>query len=102
MKKYIGSFERISLTKPMSIIDIARFVDRFGIVTAEDVDTGDKITFYKYKGNRMVMFNYVDTTMGELEKRHGEKKLYDLTIDTTVLLKNAHIEETICGWENNK
>lgn len=99
MKKYIGSFERISLTKPVSIIDIARFVDRFGIVTAKDVDTGDKVSFYKYKGNRMVMFNYVDTTMGELEKNYGEKKLYDLTIDTTVLLKNAHIEETICGLE---
>ena len=99
MKKYIGSFERISLTKPVSIIDIARFVDRFGIVTAKDVDTGNKVLFYKYKGKRMVMFNYVDTTMGELEKNYGEKKLYDLTIDTTVLLKNAHIEETICGLE---
>lgn len=99
MKKYIGSFERISLTKPVSIIDIARFVDRFGIVTAKDVDTGDKVSFYKYKGKHMVMFNYVDTTIGELEKNYGEKKLYDLTIDTTVLLKNAHIEETICGLE---
>ena len=99
MKKYIGSFESISLTKPVSIIDIARFVDRFGIVTAKDVDTGDKVSFYKYKGKRMVMFNYVDTTMGELKKNYGEKKLYDLTIDTTVLLKNAHIEETICGLE---
>ena len=99
MKKYIGSFERISLTKLVSISDIARFVDRFGIVTAKDVDTGDKVSFYKYKGKRMVMFNYVDTTMGELEKNYGEKKLYDLTIDTTVLLKNAHIEETICGLE---
>ena len=99
MNKYIGSFERIPLTKPVSIIDIARFVDRFGIVTAEDVDTCDKITFYKYKGKRMVMLNYVDITMGELEKSHCEKKLYDLTIDTKVLLKNAHIEETICGWE---
>lgn len=99
MNKYIGSFERIPLTKPVSIIDIARFVDRFGIVTAEDVDTCDKITFYKYKGKRMVMLNYVDTTMGELKMSHGEKKLYDLTIDTRVLLKNAHIEETICGWE---
>lgn len=99
MKKYIGSFERISLTKPVSIIDIARFVDRFGIVTAKDVDTGDKVSFYKYKGKHMVMFNYVDTTIGELEKNYGEKKLYDLTIDTAVLLKNAHIEETICGLE---
>lgn len=99
MKKYIGSFERIPLTKPVSIIDIARFVDRFGIVTAKDVDTGDKVSFYKYKGKHMVMFNYVDTTIGELEKNYGEKKLYDLTIDTTVLLKNAHIEETICGLE---
>lgn len=95
----IKSPEIVHLNNPVSIIDIARFAERFGIITAEDVDTGDKITFYKYNGERRVMLNYVDTTMGELEKNYGEKKLYDLTIDTTVLLKNAHIEETICGLE---
>lgn len=100
MNQYCGSFQKVPITKPVSIIDIARFADRFGIITAEDVETGDKITFYKYKDERRVMLNYVDTSMGEIEKYHGEKKLYDLTIDTTVLLKNAHIEETICGWEN--
>ena len=95
----IKSPEIVHLNNPVSIIDIARFAERFGIVSAEDVDTGDKVSFYKYKGKHMVMFNYVDTTIGELEKKYGEKKLYDLAIDTTVLLKNAHIEETICGLE---
>ena len=99
MNTYYGSFQKIPLAKPVSIIDIARFADRFGIITAEDVETGNKITFYKYKGERRVMLNYVDTTMSEIEKYHSEEKLYDLTIDTTVLLKNAHIEETICGLE---
>lgn len=97
MNRYYGSFQEIQLTKPVSVVDIARFADRFGIITAEDVDTGNKITFYKYRGERRVMLNYVDTTMGEIENNYGEKKLYELTIDTTVLLKNAHIEETICG-----
>lgn len=99
MDKYYGNFQKVPLTKPVSVMDIARFADRFGIITAKDVETGNKITFYKYKGERRVMLNYVDTTMGEIEKYHNEKKLYDLTIDTTVLLKNAHIEETICGLE---
>ena len=99
MNTYYGSFQKIPLAKPVSIIDIARFSDRFGIITAEDVETGNKITFYKYKGERRVMLNYVDTTMSEIEKYHSEKTLYDLTIDTTVLLKNAHIEYTICGLE---
>ena len=99
MNTYYGSFQEVPLTKPVSIMDIARFADRFGIITAEDVETGNKITFYKYKGERRVMLNYVDTTMSEMEKYHSEKTLYDLTIDTTVLLKNAHIEETICGLE---
>ena len=99
MNIYYGSFQKFSITKPVSIMDIARFADRFGIITAEDVETGNKITFYKYRGERRVMLNYVDTTMGEIEKYHSEKKLYDLTIDTTVLLKNAHIEETICGLQ---
>lgn len=97
MNTYYGSFQEFSITKPVSIMDIAKFADRFGITTAKDVETGDKITFYKYRGERRVMLNYVDTTMGEIERYHSEKKLYDLTIDTTVLLKNAHIEETICG-----
>lgn len=95
----IGSFEIVHLKNSVSIIDIARFVDKFGIVTAEDVDTGDKIAFYKYNGERRVMLNYVDTTMSELEKNYGEKKIYDLSINTAVLIKNAHIEETICGLE---
>lgn len=95
----IRSFEIVHLKNPVSIIDIARFVDKFGIVTAEDVDTGDKIAFYKYNGERRVMLNYVDTTMSELEKDYGEKKIYDLSINTAVLIKNAHIEETICGLE---
>ena len=99
MNTYYGSFQEFSITKPVSIMDIAKFADRFGIITAKDVETGDKITFYKYRDERMVMLNYVDTTMGEIEKYHSEKKLYDLTIDTTVLLKNAHIEETICGLQ---
>ena len=99
MNTYCGSFQDIQLTKPVSIMDIARFADRFGIITAQDVETGNKITFYKYMGERRVMLNYVDTTMSEIEKNYGEKKLYKLTIDTTVLLKNAHIEETICGLE---
>ena len=99
MNTYYGSFQKVPLTKPVSIMDIARFADRFGIITAEDVEIGDKITFYKYKGERRVMLNYIDTTMSEIEKYHSEKTLYDLTIDTTVLLKNAHIEETICGLE---
>ena len=99
MNTYYGSFQKVPLTKPVSIIDIAKFADRFGIITAEDVETGTKITFYKYKGERRVMLNYIDTTMREIEKYHSEKTLYDLTIDTTVLLKNAHIEETICGLE---
>lgn len=99
MNRYYGSFQEIQLTKPVSVVDIARFADRFGIITAEDVDTGNKITFYKYRGERRVMLNYVDATMGEIENNYGEKKLYNLTIDTTVLLKNAHIEETICRLE---
>lgn len=99
MNTYYGSFQEFSITKPVSIMDIAKFADRFGIITAKDVETGDKITFYKYRDERRVMLNYVDTTMGEIEKYHSEKKLYDLTIDTTVLLKNAHIEETICGLQ---
>ena len=99
MNTYYGSFQEFSITKPVSIMDIAKFADRFGIITAKDVETGDKITFYKYRDERRVMLNYVDTTMGEIEKYHSEKKLYDLTIDTTVLLKNAHIEENICGLE---
>ena len=99
MNTYYGSFQKVPLTKPVSIIDIAKFADRFGIITAEDVETGTKITFYKYKGERRVMLNYIDTAMSEIEKYHSEKTLYDLTIDTTVLLKNAHIEETICGLE---
>lgn len=99
MNTYYGSFQKLPITKPVSIMDIARFADRFGIITAEDVETGNKITFYKYRGERRVMLNYVDTTMGEIEKYYSEKKLYDLTIDTAVLLKNAHIEETICGLE---
>ena len=99
MNTYYGSFQEVPLTKPVSIMDIARFSDRFGIITAEDVETGNKIIFYKYKGERRVMLNYVDTTMSEIEKYHSKKTLYDLTIDTTVLLKNAHSEETICGLE---
>ena len=99
MNTYYGSFQEFSITKPVSIMDIAKFADRFGIITAKDVETGDRITFYKYRDERRVMLNYVDTTMGEIEKYHSEKKLYDLTIDTTVLLKNAHIEETICGLQ---
>lgn len=99
MNRYYGSFQEFSITKPVSIMDIARFAARFGIITAKDVETGDRITFYKYRDERRVMLNYVDTTMGEIEKYHSEKKLYDLTIDTTVLLKNAHIEETICGLQ---
>lgn len=99
MNRYYGSFQEVPITKPVSIMDIARFADRFGIITAKDVETGDRITFYKYRDERRVMLNYVDTTMGEIEKYHSEKKLYDLTIDTTVLLKNAHIEENICGLE---
>lgn len=99
MSTYYGSFQKLPITKPVSIMDIARFADRFGITTAEDVETGNKITFYKYRGERRVMLNYVDTPMGEIEKYYSEKKLYDLTIDTAVLLKNAHIEETICGLE---
>lgn len=99
MNTYYGSFQDIQLTKPVSIMDIARFADRFGIITAKDVETGNKITFYKYRGERRVMLNYVDTTMSEIEKNYGEKTLYNLTIDTTVLLKNAHIEKTICGLE---
>lgn len=99
MSTYYGSFQEFSITKPVSIMDIAKFADRFGIITAKDVETGDKITFYKYRDERRVMLNYVDTTMDEIEKYHSEKKLYDLTIDTTVLLKNAHIEETICGLQ---
>lgn len=99
MNRYYGSFQEIQLTKPVSVVDIARFADRFGIITAEDVDTGNKITFYKYRGERRVMLNYVDTTMDEIENNYGEKKPYNLTIDTTVLLKNAHIEETICRLE---
>ena len=99
MNTYYGSFQKVPLTNPVSIMDIARFADSFGIITAEDVEIGDKITFYKYKGERRVMLNYIDTTMSEIEKYHSEKTLYDLTIDTTVLLKNAHIEETICGLE---
>ena len=99
MNRYYGSFQEIQLTKPVSIMDIAKFADRFGIITAKDVETGDKITFYKYRGERRVMLNYVDTTMDEIEKYHSEKKLYDLTINTTALLKNAHIEETICGLQ---
>ena len=99
MNTYYCNFQKVPLTKPVSIIDIAKFADRFGIITAEDVETGTKITFYKYKGERRVMLNYIDTTMSEIEKYHSEKTLYDLTIDTTVLLKNAHIEETICGLE---
>lgn len=99
MNTYYGSFQEFSITKPVSIMDIAKFADRFGIITAKDVETGDKITFYKYRDERRVMLNYVDTPMGEIERYHSEKKLYDLTIDTTVLLKNAHIEETICGLQ---
>lgn len=99
MTTYYGSFQKLPITKPVSIMDIAKFADRFGIITAKDVETGDKITFYKYRDERRVMLNYVDTTMDEIEKYHSEKKLYDLTIDTTVLLKNAHIEETICGLQ---
>lgn len=99
MSVYCGSFQKVPITKPVSIMDIARFADRFGIITAEDVETGNKITFYKYNGERRVMLNYIDTSMSEIEKYHSEKTLYDLTIDTTVLLKNAHIEETICGLE---
>lgn len=99
MNTYYGSFQKLPITKPVSIMDIARFADRFGIIAAEDVETGNKITFYKYRGERRVMLNYVDTTMGEIEKYYSEKKLYDLTIDTAVLLKNAHIEENICGLE---
>ena len=99
MNTYYGSFQKVPLTNPVSIMDIVRFADRFGIITAEDVETGNKITFYKYKGERRVMLNYVDTTMSEIEKYDSEKTLYDLTIDTTVLLKNAHIEENICGLE---
>ena len=99
MNTYYGSFQEFSITKPVSIMDIAKFADRFGIITAKDVETGDKVTFYKYRDERRVMLNYVDTTMGEIERYHSEKKLYDLTIDTTVLLKNAHIEETICGLQ---
>lgn len=92
-------YQNIPITKPVSIVDIARFADRFGIITAEDIKTGDIITFYKYNGERRVTFNYNDTSMSEIEKHHSEKTLYDLTIDTTVLLKNAHIEEIICGLE---
>lgn len=99
MNTYYGSFQEFSITKPVSIMDIAKFADRFGIITAKDVETGDKITFYEYRDERRVMLNYVDTTMCEIEKYHSEKKLYDLIIDTTVLLKNAHIEETICGLQ---
>ncbi len=99
MNTYYDSFQKVPLTKSVSIMDIARFADRFGIITAEDVETGNRITFYKYNGERRVMLNYVDTTMSEIEKYHSEKTLYDLTIGTTVLLKNAHIEETICGLE---
>ena len=99
MSTYYGSFQKLPITKPVSIMDIARFADHFGIITAEDIETGNKITFYKYRGERRVMLNYVDTTMDEIEKYHSEKKLYDLTIDTTVLLKNAHVEETICGLQ---
>lgn len=95
----IKSPEIVHLNNPVSIIDIARFAERFGIVSAEDVDTGNEIAFYKHNGERRVMLNCVDTTMGELEESYGEKKIYDLSIDTDILIKNAHIEETICGLE---
>ena len=79
------------------VINLVRSGMPICVAEAKDVETGNKITFYKYRGERRVMLNYVDTTMSEIEKYHSEKTLYELTIDTTVLLKNAHIEETICG-----
>ena len=38
MNTYYGSFQKVPLAKPVSIMDIARFADRFGIITAEDVE----------------------------------------------------------------
>lgn len=34
MNTYYDSFQKVPLTKPVSIMDIARFADRFGIITA--------------------------------------------------------------------
>ena len=42
------SIKIVHLKNPVSIIDIERFSERFGIVSVEDVDTCDEITFYKY------------------------------------------------------
>ena len=81
------------------VINLVRSGMPICVAEAEDVETGNKITFYKYRDERRAILNYVDTTMGEIEKYHSEKKLYNLTIDTTVLLNNAHIEETICGLQ---
>ena len=39
MNTYYGSFQKVPLTKPVSIMNIARFADLFGIITAEDVET---------------------------------------------------------------
>lgn len=74
MNTYYGSFQEVPLTKPVSIMDIARFADRFGIITAEDVETGNRITFYKYNGECRVMLNYIDTSMSEIEKYHSERR----------------------------
>lgn len=51
MNTYYGSFQKVPLTKPVSIIDIARFADRFGIITAEDVEQETKLHFINIKAN---------------------------------------------------